>query len=266
MDLGVAGKTYVLVGGSRGMGWETARCLAADGGRVAIVSRNEAGAQAAAAALAAEYGVAAIGLAADATHGDAIDAALSTAVDRLGPLKGLLITTGMTARGDYLHEATDDDWAARFEDVLMGTVRATRAAVRHMRMTGGGAIVTSAAYTAHEPQPERCAYAALKAAIINLTKNIALSYGGEGIRANCVCPGAFETERSSARIDVLCKEHGWDRATAGRHLMEEVFHMPVALRRIGSPAEAGDLMAFLLSSRAAYLTGATINIDGGTTF
>lgn len=266
MDLEVAGRLFVLVGGSRGMGWEAARTLAGDGARIAIVTRNAQGAQAAAQNLSAQYGVKAAGFAADAASEGAVEQAITDAEHLLGPLAGLLITTGYTFPGDYVDQLQDMGWEACFQDVLMSVVRATRAAIPRLRAAGGGSIVTTAAYTAGVPSSDRAAYAACKAAIINLTKNVALTHGRDGIRANCVCPGAFETERSRARVDALCQEHGWDRTIAGWHLMKNVFHMPVALERIGQPEEAGELMAFLLSARARYLTGATINIDGGTSF
>ncbi len=266
MDLGVADRLYVLVGGSRGMGWEAARALAKDGARIAIVTRHAESARAAAQQLSGEFGVVATGVAGDASVEGSVEEAIAIAEHAQGPLAGLLITTGYTFPGDHAAELSDAGWAACFQDVLMSAVRATRAAIPRLHAAGGGAIVTTSAYTAGVPSPDRAAYAACKAAIINLTKNIALTHGKDGIRANCVCPGAFETERSRDRVDALCREHGWDRATAGWHLMQNVFHMPVALQRLGQPAEAGELMAFLLSGRATYLTGATINIDGGTNF
>lgn len=248
------------------MGWEAARTLARDGARLAIVTRTAESAQAAARRLSAEFGIIATGVAGDAAVEGSVDEAIAIAEHRQGPLAGLLITTGYTFPGDHAAELSDAGWEACIQDVLMSAVRATRAAIPRLRTAGGGAIVTTAAYTAGVPSPDRAAYAACKAAIVNLTKNIALAHGKDGIRANCVCPGAFETERSRARVDALCVERGWDRKRAGWHLMRDVFHMPVALERLGQPDEAGELMAFLLSARAAYLTGATINIDGGTSF
>jgi NAD(P)-dependent dehydrogenase (short-subunit alcohol dehydrogenase family) len=266
MDLGVADRLFVLIGGSRGMGWQTARILAQDGARIAIVTRNEAGARAAAERLTEEFGSSATGIAADATIDGTLDRAIALAELAQGPLAGLLITTGYTFPGDYAAQLSDAGWEACFQDVLMSAVRATRAAIPRLSAAGGGSIVTTAAYSAGVPPSNRAAYAACKAAIVNLTKNVALTHGREGIRANCVCPGAFETERSRARVDALCAEKGIDRVAAGWHLMQDEFHMPVALQRLGQPAESGELMAFLLSRRAGYLTGATINIDGGTDF
>jgi NAD(P)-dependent dehydrogenase (short-subunit alcohol dehydrogenase family) len=135
-----------------------------------------------------------------------------------------------------------------------------------MVAAGGGQIVTTAAYSARAAKSFLFPYASLKAALVNFTKNLTKTYGPQGIRANCVCPGAFETERVAANIDQAMRERGLDRAAASDYVMTQQYKMPVALGRPGQAHEAGELMAFLLSERAAYMTGATINIDGGTDF
>lgn len=264
MDLGVEGKLYILVGGSRGMGLETARLLAAEGARLALVARSEAGLAEAAAELGAGARVATY--AADGARRGSLEEAIGAAVGELGAPRGLLVTTGLTDRNGDLFGASDDDWQANFEDVMMGTVRACRAVVPHMMEAGGGSIVTTAAYSARAAKAFLFPYAALKTAILNLTKNLAKTYGANGIRANCVCPGAVETERVDQRIREAMTARGLPRAEAAAYVMTEEFKMPVALKRPGRAEEIGELMAFLLSERAAYMTGATINIDGGTDF
>jgi len=99
-----------------------------------------------------------------------------------------------------------------------------------------------------------------------LTKNLAKSFGHQGIRANCVCPGATETEiLASLRVSVA-ESKGWPIEEALERVMAEEWGMKVALGRAGKPEELGDVIAFLLSERASYLTGALINVDGGTDF
>ena len=97
-------------------------------------------------------------------------------------------------RATRLLDATDDDWEHTFSDVLLATVHACRAAVPLLVDGGGGAIVTTAAYSVRAPKPHQVPYASLKAAVATLTKTIAKSFGPQGVRANCVCPGATETE------------------------------------------------------------------------
>jgi len=266
MDLGVKGKSYIILGGSRGMGLEAARVLAAEGATLTLISRSQGPLEAAAKQLVRATGAKVGALAADATKAEEIDAAIAKSVAQFGPPRGLLITSGLTDRNGTILEASDDDWEANFQDVLMGTVRACRAALPSMLAAGGGQIVTSAAYSVRAAKSFLFPYASLKAAVVNFTKNLAKTYGEQGIRANCVCPGAFATDRVNARIEEAMRERKLGRAEAAAYVVRDVFKMPVAMPRPGEAHEAGDLMAFLLSERAAYMTGAIINIDGGTDF
>ena len=266
MDLGVRDRLYIIFGGSRGMGLEAAKVLAADGAKLALVSRSRADIDAAAAGLAETYGVTASGYVADGGKPGEIEAVIGEIAETMGTPRGLLVTTGLTGRNGTIEDVDDDDWEANFQDVLMGHVRAIRATAPLMIKSGGGAVVTTAAYSARAAKSFLFPYASMKAAVINLTKNVAKTYGLDGIRANCVCPGAFDTVRVASRISEIETSQGVSREEATRILMYDVFKMPVALGRPGQASEAGELMAFLLSERAAYLTGAIINIDGGTDF
>lgn len=266
MDLGIKGNSYVLLGGSRGMGHEAARVLAGEGARLTLISRTAEQVDSAARQLREDFGVEAIGVVADAMKPGEIETAVAQSIDRLGAPRGLLVTSGLTFRNGTVLAASDADWDHNFQDVLMGTVRAVRAVLPTMIKAGGGQIVTTGAYSARAAKAFLFPYAALKAAIINFTKNLAKTYGAEGIRANCVCPGAFATIRVNERIDETMAARSLSRSDAANYVMREVFGMPVALGRPGEAREAGELMAFLLSERAAYMTGAIINIDGGTDF
>ena len=137
----------------------------------------------------------AIGLAADLTRPGDAEAVLAAATQELGTLRGVAVTTGLGMHGQRdLLSATDDDWEDTFADVVLATVRACRAAVPLLVDGGGGAIVTTAAYSVRAPKPHQAPYASCKAAVATLTKTIAKSYGPQGVRANCVCPGATETD------------------------------------------------------------------------
>ncbi len=266
MDLGVKGKTYVLVGGSRGMGFEAARVLAQDGANVALIGRNGDFAKQQAEGLAAEHGVKSIGLSADASRPTEVEEAIRQSIAQLGPVAGLLVTPGSTNRNGTLLDMTDEDWEANFQEVLMSTVRSCRAVLPHLLEQGGGTLVTTAAYSTRAAKSFLFAYAALKNAMVNFTKNLAKTYGPQGIRANCVCPGAIETDVLAETRRRVAKEQGLPLDEALEHVMLNEWKMDVALKRIGKPHEVGELMAFLLSDRAAYMTGAIINIDGGTDF
>jgi NAD(P)-dependent dehydrogenase (short-subunit alcohol dehydrogenase family) len=248
------------------MGLEAAEVLAADGARLAIVGRDGARAEEQARGLRARHGAEVVGLSADAGRAGEVEGAVSDAIAALAPVAGLLVTPGSTARNGTLLDMSDADWEGCFQDVLMSAVRSCRAILPHLIQNGGGTLVTTAAYSARSAKSFLFAYAALKAGIVNFTKNLAKTYGAQGIRANCVCPGAIETDVLAARRKIAAREYGLPEERALEHVMFEVWKMPVAQGRVGRPREVGELMAFLLSDRAAYMTGATINIDGGTDF
>jgi NAD(P)-dependent dehydrogenase (short-subunit alcohol dehydrogenase family) len=268
MDLGVRDQGYLIVGGTAGMGLATARALAADGARVAIAGRDRARAERAAAALRAECGTEVVPVVGDAGAGaDAADRIVADATAALGGLAGLAVTTGtITDAHRTLEEASDAVWEGAFDDVMMTIVRSVRAVLPQLVERGSGTIVTTAAYSIRAPHANRMPYAALKGAVAVFTKNVAKSYGSYGVRANCVCPGVIETDGLAALRSQLSAERGVDEAGVLERVMVEEWHMDVALGRPGTPDEVGELFAFLLSPRAGYLTGALINIDGGTDF
>ena len=262
MNLGVKDKGYIVVGGSKGMGFEAAKELAANGAKIALMSRN--GAENAVAAIHSDSGVQVNSILGDATQAESIDQAITQAVEILGGVHGL-VTTNAKRRYGGLLDSSDEDWLHAFQSVVMGTVRCCRAVLPHMIKAGGGSIVTLGAYSVRSPKSYLFPYASSKASVANITKNIALTYGSHGIRANCVCPGVIETERSRKRLDDLIAEHGIDRDEAGALDIANL-GMNVALQRLGKPNEVGNLIAFLLSEKSAYINGALINIDGGTEF
>jgi NAD(P)-dependent dehydrogenase (short-subunit alcohol dehydrogenase family) len=270
MDLGVRGRGYLVVGGSAGIGLAAAGALAADGAAVALVGRDRERAEAAARALREDHGAQAVALTADVNFPGEADRVVAEAAATLGgvaPLRGVAVTTGLGRRGQHdLVRGTDPDWHDTFEDVLLGTVRVCRAAVPLLVASGGGAIVTTAAYSIRSPKPHQVPYSALKSAVATLTKNVAKSYGAAGVRANCVCPGATETDTLAAMRLRLAEERGWPVGEALERAMAQDWGMHVALGRAGTPREVGDVIAFLLSERASYLTGALVNVDGGTDF
>ncbi len=266
MDLGVLGKAFIVVGGTRGMGWEAAHRLAADGADVAIVGRSLATSKDVAGRLASEFGVKAVGLSADASKRGSVEKAVRIAIAEFGEVGGLLATPGDTSHNGTLLDLIDDDWDINFQQVFMSQVRSCRAILPHLLEHGEGTLVTTAAYSARAAKPFLFPYAAMKAAIVNFTKNLCKTYGAEGIRANCVCPGAIETEILVERRKAAAEEYGLPIENALEYVMFEEWKMPIATKTVGKPGEVGDLMAFLLSDRAQYMTGAIVNIDGGTDF
>jgi 3-oxoacyl-[acyl-carrier protein] reductase len=266
VDLGVRDRGYLIIGGTAGMGLAAAAALAAEGARVAVAGRDAARSEAAAKQIGAGSADV-IALAGDVNADGGAERLVSAAAERLGGLAGLAVTTGtsLAAHSD-LERASDAVWAESVQDILMGTVRAVRAAVPHLAEGGGGTIVTTGAYSIRSYHPARLPYVTLKSAVAAFTKSIARAYGSSGVRANCVCPGVIETGSLAGLRQQLARERGVPPEGLLEQVMTEEWHMDVALGRPGTPQEVGELFAFLLSARAAYLTGAVINIDGGTEF
>jgi 3-oxoacyl-[acyl-carrier protein] reductase len=246
-------RSHIIVGGTAGMGKAAAVQLLADGERVAIIGRDTARVE----AVAVDLG--ALGFGSDQ---GGLESAMRRATEALGGLDGLAVTAGPILKQADLLTLTDDDWAESFETQLMTVVRALRVAVPAMINRGGGAIVTVSAYSIRAPKPVLAHYAAMKAAIGVVTKTIAKSHGKDGIRANCIAPGAIATDAMDATRDAL---GGLDNVGLWQ-VMRDQYGMKAGLDRIGEPQEVGELIAFLLSGKAAYLSGAMINIDGGTDF
>jgi NAD(P)-dependent dehydrogenase (short-subunit alcohol dehydrogenase family) len=242
------------------MGFAAAKILAASGAQVALIGRDPESAAKKAEALSPD----AIG---DGSADGGVETAIRRAHDRLGGTDGIAITAGpIGSRGGVL-ELSDDDWQESFDTIFMLTMRGIRTALPLLTANGGGTIVTTAAYSVRAPKQTLPHYAAMKAAVASLTKNVALFHASDGIRANCIAPGAIATEAlDSARVAAAKRYPAADPQDALNRVMVEDWGMQVAQNRVGLPHEVGELIAFLLSPAAAYMTGALINIDGGTNF
>lgn len=269
VDLGVSGRNFIIVGGTTGMGFAAAEELARDGANVALLARDGERATERANRLSDRYGVNAVGISVDAAAtGDGVQRAVDEAADRLGPLRGLAVTAGpMRQQGPFL-EHGDDSWDWYYQMILMATVRSCRAVIPHLQRNGGGTVVTTAAYSVRAPKILIPPYNALKAAVLTLSKILAKTHGPDRIRVNTVCPGLFDTEVNDFIRAQRATEYDvpLDDAIYTHLASNPAWNMRVALDRGGRPHEAGELIAFLLGERAAYMTGAVINIDGGTDF
>jgi 3-oxoacyl-[acyl-carrier protein] reductase len=263
MDLQLGDKAFLVVGGTAGMGLAAATTIAAEGARVVVAGRNAERAEAAAATVGASGAAAAHFVVGDASAEGGAASIVAGAIDLLGGLDGVVVTTGLI--GHEPIEIPDERWIEVFRDVLLGTTRVVEAALPHLIATRG-AIVTTAAYSIRAPEIARLPYAAMKSAVAVFTKGIAKTYGKQGVRANCVAPGAIETDALTALRRQISESRGIPYDEALERVMVEEWHLDVALQRPGKPSEVGALIAFLLSPVAGYMTGALVNIDGGTNF
>lgn len=257
MDLGLKGKGVVVIGGTSGMGFAAAQVLSEEGARVVLVGRNVERAEDAAKRLG---GIAVTG---DVTAAGGAKAIMEQASSRVGEIHGVAITTGLI--GHVPIDISDEEWTEVFRDVLLGVSRSIDAALPYLVATKGS-LVTTSAYSVRAPEIARLPYTSLKAAVAVMTKGIAKAYGQAGVRANCVAPGAIETEALQNLRRMLSEQRGVPPEGLLEKVMVEEWHLKVAMQRPGQPREVGELIAFLLSERAAYMTGALVNIDGGTDF
>ena len=250
-DLGLQDKVAVVTGGSDGLGRATALRLAQEGCKIAICARREAHLQQAAADITRETGAEVLAVATDVTQADAIQAFINETLTKFGGVDILINNAGTSAAASL--EAVDDAaWKVDIDLKLMACVRFCRALIPIMRERGGGSIVNATIVGGKAPAAKALPTSVTRAAGINLTKSLANEYAADNIRVNTVCIG-------------LLKSAQWDRR-AGTNPVDKLYAemaTKVPLGRIGEAEEYADLVAFLVSERAAYITGTAVNIDGG---
>lgn len=256
MDLGLAGKVAIITGGSEGIGKATARALAREGARVAICARRPDVLDAAAAEIRAATGGEVLGLPADVMRAADVERVVGQVVDTLGPPTILVNNAGTSAAAPF-ERVGDDAWAADLDLKLMAAVRAARLVIPHMRAAGGGRIVNLTNIGAKQPGAGSLPTSVSRAAGIALTKAMSKDLARDNILVNTVCIGLIK----SAQI-----ERAAGRRFPGLPLDQAWLKMGenVPLGRVGEATEAADLITFLVSDRASYITGVAINVDGGT--
>lgn len=266
MDLGFTGATAVVTGGSKGMGLAIAECLAAEGASVAIMARGQEGLAQAARRIEQAGAPDVLTVSVDMADADSIAAGYATVQERWGRLNVLVHTVGPDAGA--FDDLDDDAWRAAFDLGTMAAVRSVRAALPMLRGADWARIVTLSAHSIQRQSPRLVAYTATKAALSSFTKNLSKSLGPEGILVNCVCPGTIVSASFTEILrDVLATE-GLDSADPHDVMtwVERTYGHPCDLGRAGLPEEIASATAYLASRRNSYVTGATINVDGGSDF
>jgi NAD(P)-dependent dehydrogenase (short-subunit alcohol dehydrogenase family) len=246
------------------MGRAAAECLARDGAKVAVLARTQTDLDSTVAALRELGAPDATGLRADITKPEEVEAAFQQVSYRWdGELNILVNATGPTDVGSF-EQLSDDDWRATIDVGAMGMVRCVRAALPLLRRAEWARIVNVSAHSTKRQSESLVAYTAAKAMVTSITKNLSLALAKDEILVNTVSPGSFATEslKSWARSVAIDPDDLY--AVMGG--INEHFGHPAHLPRAGSPTEIGPVIAFVASRVNSYMTGANINVDGGSDF
>jgi 3-oxoacyl-[acyl-carrier protein] reductase len=269
MDLGLADARVLVAGGSRGMGRAAAEAFAREGARVAVLARSGEALDETITALQSAGSPQSLPLLADLTSLTEVNAALDRLGQRWDGLEVLVNAAGPVDVGIGPFEQLDDDeWHATFDIGVLSAVRTIRRALPLLRRGSFARIVNVSAHSTKRQGPDLVAYTAAKAALTSLTKNLSQSLAPEGILVNTVSPGSFLSEGMRGYLRSLPpdREVDADSLTDAMRIIAEDFGHPAYLGRAGSPTEIGPVIAFLASRLNSYMTGADVNVDGGSDF
>ncbi|MBE9193181.1 SDR family oxidoreductase [Gloeocapsopsis crepidinum LEGE 06123] len=261
MDLGLNGKIAVITGGDSGIGKATAKLLAREGAKVAIIDKTSETLQQAVEEI-GKHGEA-FAVHADLTKLEEVENAQRQILDRFGTVHILVHAAGITgATGDFL-ELSDEQWYKTIDVDLMAAVRTCRAFIPAMRKAGWGRVVLISSEDAVQPYPEEMPYCACKAAVLNLAKALSKAYAKDGILVNTVSPAFIATPMTDAMMEKQSNqmEVSFDEAIA-QFLEENRPHLE--LKRRGRPEEVADVIGFLCSERSSFVLGANWRVDGGS--
>jgi len=257
MDLGLRGKVALVAGASQGMGRATALGFAREGAKVGMCARGEAALNEAAEMIRKHTGAEVLAMVADMSKAEDIQRLVNQTAEHFGRLDIIVNNAGGPPPGEFM-KFTDQDWHNAFGLSFMSTMRMTREAVPHMRKAGGGRVINITSYAVKEPIAGLVLSNAIRSGVIGLAKTLSRELARDKILINNVCPGRIDT----ARAQKLNKA----RAERLNRPVEEINNemaAEVPLGRYGTAEETADLIVFLGSERASYITGTTIQIDGG---
>jgi 3-oxoacyl-[acyl-carrier protein] reductase len=245
VDLGIEGRVALVLGASKGIGRGIAEALAREGARVAMTSRSQERIDAAATEMEGET----MGFEADSVDLDRMAALPGEVADRLGPVEILVVNTGGPPLGAAL-DNPQEEWEQAYRELVLSPRAVIEAVLPAMRDRGWGRITNVASSSIREPIPHLTLSNTHRMAALGFLKTLASEVAAEGITVNTIATGRFATDRLASNWG------GWEE-------MERGAAEGVPAGRLGQPEEFGDLVAFLSSERAAFLTGSVIPLDGG---
>ncbi|MDH4043468.1 MAG: SDR family oxidoreductase [Gemmatimonadota bacterium] len=259
MDLGIAGRRALVCGSTQGLGRAIAARLVAEGCRVALNGRTEDRTTAAAEALARETGGDVIGLAGDVGDQAAVATLVSRAETQFGGVDILVCNSGGPPSVLFA-DAQPDQWQGALDVSLLSTIHLCRAAVPGMRSRHWGRVICLTSVAAKQAVPGLILSTTARAGVLGFAKTLADEVAADGVTVNTVCPGYMRTERLTELMDVRAARAGRTPADVSADLVRTV---PAG--RIGDPDELAAAVAFLASEPARYITGAVLQVDGGST-
>jgi 3-oxoacyl-[acyl-carrier protein] reductase len=251
MDLDLKGKVAVITGGSRGLGFACAQSLAAEGCHIVVGARGLDGVTRAAEKLKSGWrGPKIVAVTADVSTPEGVDHLIETAVVECGGIDILVNNVGL-GRGGTLEQTSDADWREAFDHTLFPAIRCSQLAAPHMRQRGGGVIVIISSIYGREAGG-RMTYNVVKAAEISLTKSLAQQLARDEIRVVGVAPGSILFEGGT----------WWKRQQEDAKGIDEFIKRELPFGRFGTAQEVGDVVAFLSSPKASWVSGTTVVVDG----
>jgi 3-oxoacyl-[acyl-carrier protein] reductase len=253
MDLGLAGRVALVTAASKGMGKASAMGLAAEGAKVVMCARTEGDLKTAAEEIRAKTKAEVLAMPADVTKKDDVTNLVDRAIKTFGRVDILVANAGGPPRG-YFEDMTDEQWQGAFDVSLLSVVRLVRGVLPSMKAHRWGRILTIQSVSVKQPIPELLLSNAVRPGVAGMMKTLAGQLGKDGITVNTVCPGKIMTDRflGGQKISGLSREEYVARAVED-----------VPVRRVGTPEEFANVVVFLASERASYVTGVSVQVDGG---
>jgi 3-oxoacyl-[acyl-carrier protein] reductase len=258
MDLGLKGKVAIVAASSKGLGKATAMCLAEEGALVTINGRDASVLAQTAAEIRSETGADVLEIVGDMTNPSDIDRLIGETIEQRGGLDVLVCNAGGPPAGTFDSFPDDQPWLDALNLNLMSTLRLIRAALPHLEARGGGSITNIVSVSVKQPIPHLILSNTARTAVIGLAKSVSLEVAVKNIRVNNVCPGSTMTDRILSTAKVRAERQG---RTIDEIIAADAAQIPMG--RLGEPEEFGRVVTFFASPAASYVTGVTVQVDGG---